>query len=332
MGTVFMKELQNSKPDSIGKITRRDFLKTVGTAAVCTVMAPSSGTANSAAPSSSGVPTRLLGKTAIKVPMLGFGGDGLVSDSTDREAVEKLLNEVLDSGVTFIDTAHRYGNDGLAEKNIGLIAGTARRKEIFLATKTGDRTYDGAMAQVEESLRRLRTDRLDLIQVHHICARDNVSELGRKDGALRALWKLQEQKVVRFIGLTGHPQDPQVREALETYPWDTFMCFVNPSRFSSPALQEQLPLAVKKNIGIIAMKTFGGRPGMLVGEGPGKADARSLLRFAWTMPVTVAIPGIKTRKQLMDNLEIARSFQPMSLNEMESLKDQINAGQKGWRR
>lgn len=327
-----MKRPKNSKPDSMGKITRRDFLKTVGTFAACTVMAPLAETAHSATPSPSGVPARLLGKTGVKVPMLGFGGDGLVSDSTDRETVEKFLTDVLESGVTYFDTAHVYGKDGLCEKNIGLIAGTARRKEIFLATKTGSRTYDGAMAQVEESLRRLRTDRLDLIQVHHICARDNVSELGHKDGALTALWKLQEQKVVRFIGLTGHPDDPQVTEALETYPWDTFMCFVNPAQSSRPALQEQLPLAVKKNIGIIAMKTFGGRPGMLVGEGPGKASARSLLRFAWTQPITVAIPGIKTRKQLMDNLEIARSFQPMSLSEMESLKAQINAVQKGWRK
>lgn len=326
-----MKKSQNLKPDSVGKSTRRDFLKTVGTVAACTVMAPLAGTVHGAAASSSGIPTRLLGKTGVKVPILGLGGDGLVSDSTDRETVEKFLTDVLDSGVTFFDTAHLYGQDGLSEKNIGLVSGTARRKEIFLATKTGSRTYNGAMAQVEESLRRLRTDRLDLIQVHHICARDNVSELGHKDGALTALWKLQEQKVVRFIGLTGHPEDPQVIEALETYHWDTFMCFVNPARFSRPAFQEQLPLALKRNIGIIAMKTFGGRPGMLMGKGPGKADARSLLRFAWTNPITVAIPGIKTRKQLVENLEIARSFQPMSSSEMESLKDRINAVQKGWR-
>jgi uncharacterized protein len=327
-----MKKQENSESDSRGGITRRDFLKTAGTAVACTAISPLIKTAHSAIPSSLDVPTRLLGKTGIKVPMLGFGGDGLVSDSTDKDIVEKFLNDVLNSGVTYFDTAHVYGKDGLCEKNIGLITGTARRKEIFLATKTGSRTYDGAMAQVEESLRRLRTDHLDLIHVHHICARDNVSELGHKDRVLTALRKLQEQKVVNFIGLTGHPEDPQVKEALEAYPWDTFMCFVNPAQFSRPALEEQLPLAVKKNIGIIAMKTFGGRPGLLVGEGPGKASARSLLRFAWTQPITVAIPGIRTSKQLMDNLEIARSFQPMSLSEMESLKAQINAGQKAWRK
>lgn len=193
-----MKKPKNSKADSMAKITRRDFLKTAGTFIASTVMAPLVGTAYSAAPSSSGVPTRLLGKTGVKVPILGLGGDGLVSESTDKETVEEFLTDVLDSGVTFFDTAHVCGKEGLSEKNIGLVAGTARRKEIFLATKTGSRKYDGAMAQVEESLRRLRTDRLDLIQVHHICARDNVSELSQKDGALTALWKLQEQKVVHF--------------------------------------------------------------------------------------------------------------------------------------
>jgi uncharacterized protein len=315
----------------MGTMTRRDFLKTVGTFATCTVVAPLAASANSAAPLSSKLPTRLLGKTGVKLPILGFGGDGLVSDNTDKEAVERFLNDVLDSGITYFDTAHAYGKDGLSEKNIGLIAGTVRRKEMFLATKTGSRTYDGAMSQVEESLRRLQTDHLDLIQVHHISAHDNVSELGRENGALTALRKLREQKVVRFIGLTGHPDDPQVKEALEMYTWDTVMCFVNPARFTRPAFKEQLPLAVNKGLGIIAMKTFGGRPGMLVGEGPGKSDARSLLRFAWTQPVTVAIPGIRTHKQLTDNLEIARSFQPMSSKEIESLSAQINTPQKGWR-
>lgn len=315
-------------------LSRRDFLKTVVSAAACSTVAPLKGIAGnvpSATPASSKLPARPLGRTGVNVPILGLGGDGFVSDSIDKEAVGMFLSDVLESGITFFDTAHVYGKDGLSEKNIGLITGTARRKEIFLATKTGSRTYDGAMAQVEESLRRLKVDYIDLIQVHHICARDNVKELGLAGGVLTALWKLKEQKVVRFIGVTGHPEDPQVKEALETYPWDTFMCFVNPARFSRPALREQLPLAVKKDIGVIAMKTFGGRPGMLVGKGPGRSDARSLLRFAWTQPVAVAIPGIRTRRQLEENLEAATSFQPMSSSEIKSLETRINAVQKGWR-
>ncbi len=313
--------------------TRREFLKraasfAVGTAMVC----PANEASAATSPPVPQLPRRTLGKTGVEVAILGLGADGIVTDSTNSEDVARFLHEALDAGITFFDTAYIYGNDGQSEKNLGLLMGTKRRGEAFLATKTGSRTYDGAMRQVTESLRRLRTNYLDLIQLHHLTAKDNVKALGRKDGVLAALHRLRDQKVVRFVGLTGHPQDPQVLEALRLYEWDTFMGFVNPARFSELSLRQQVPLARSKGMGVIAMKTFGGRPGPLAGSAPGQAEAAMLLRFAWSQPIAVAIPGVTSRQQLEANLDAARRFQPMTAAEMQALVARVNSGPKLWQR
>lgn len=313
--------------------TRREFLKraaslAVGSAMVC----PANETSAATSPPVPELPRRALGKTGVEVAILGLGADGIVTDSTNPEDVARFLQEALDAGITFFDTAYIYGKDGQSEKNLGLLMGTKRRGEAFLATKTGSRTYDGAMRQVTESLRRLRTNYLDLIQVHHLTAKDNARALGRKDAVLAALHRLRDQKVVRFVGLTGHPQDPQVLEALELYEWDTFMGFVNPARFSEPSLRQQVPLARRKGTGVIAMKTFGGRPGPLVGSAAGQAEAAALLRFAWSQPIAVAIPGVTSRQQLQANIDAARRFQPMTAAEMQTLAARVNSGPKAWQR
>lgn len=312
--------------------TRREFIVKAASFAAGAVALSSLDSFASDSPLVSKLPKRVLGKTGVEVPILGLGADGMVTDTLDPDKLLGYLEEVLDSGVTFFDTAYIYGKDGQSEKNLGLLIGTKRRKEAFLATKTSSRTYDGTMRQVDESLKRLRTDYLDLIQIHHFSDKDDAKMLGQKDGVLTALYKLRDQKVVRFIGLTGHSQDSQVKEALKLYEWDTFMCFVKPAKFSEPAIMEQIPLAVKQNAGIIAMKTFGGRPGSLVGDSPGQADANALLRYAWSQPVTVAIPGVKSIKQFRENLSIAKNFEPMTPDEIQALTDRINSGSKPWQR
>ena len=313
------------------RMTRREFLGASAVAGIALAAGPTLlGAAAEAAKEK--LPTRPLGQTGFNVSLLGLGGDGLISDSTDKGAVIKFVTAVLDSGVNYIDAAYTYGKDGRCEKNLGLVMGTDRRKDVFLATKTGARRYDTAMEQIETSLKRLRVDSLDLVQVHHVSDKDDVKELGGKGGVLAAIRKLQDQKVVRFVGLTGHPDSANVKKALEAYEWDTFMCFVNPAKFSKPALDDQLPLAVKKKMGIIAMKTFGGRPGLLVGKDKGQADAATLLRYALGQDISVAIPGMATLTQLEENLQVARTFKPLSKEEVAALTDQINAGEKAWKR
>ena len=153
---------------------RRDFLRAsaslaAGAGIALTVGFPRAGLAAAAAPrpAKQELPLRVLGRTGVKVSILGLGGDGLISDSTDKDAVIRFLTSVLDSGINFIDTAHLYGKDGRCEKNLGLVMGTHRRDGVFLATKTGARMYDTAMRQIDTSLKRLQVDRLDLVQVYY---------------------------------------------------------------------------------------------------------------------------------------------------------------------
>jgi aryl-alcohol dehydrogenase-like predicted oxidoreductase len=265
---------------------------------------------------------RPLGRTGATVSILGLGGAGFLSRTTDPEAAAKILHAALDGGITFFDTAHNYDH---CEANFGLVAGTARRREMFLATKVEDRTDDGAMRQFEESLRRLRTDRVELLQIHYVCKTDDVAAFGKPGGVLAALRRLKEQKTARFIGMTGHPDFPQVREALAMYDdFDTFMGFVNPTAFARPAATEQLPLARQKKLGIIAMKVFGGG-GTLIGNGPGKAPVADLLRYALSQDIATAIPAVDSVEQLAENLRAAVAFKPMTAAEQAALGDRINA-------
>jgi aryl-alcohol dehydrogenase-like predicted oxidoreductase len=272
------------------------------------------------------LPQRTLGRTGVKVSILGLGGVGFLTDWNDKDAIAQLINDVIDSGINYFDTAHAYG-DGKSEESLGLVMGTARRKEVFLATKTGNRTYDGALKEVEESLKRLRTDYLDSIQVHGFGTneQDDVAAIGRQDGVLPALFKLRDEKVVRFVSITGHPNSPKLKEAVSIYDFDTLLCFVNPKSECRWVDNELIPLAQQKQMGIIAMKAFGGgNPAGLVGNEVGKAPASLLLRYALSAPIAVAVPAMASRKELEQNLEVARSFTPMPDAEREVLIARIN--------
>jgi len=278
------------------------------------------------------LPQRLLGRTKVKVGILGLGGVGFLTDWEDENQIAALITEAIDAGINYFDTAHSYGKDGKSEQSLGLVMSTQRRKEVFLATKTGNRTYDGALAEVEESLKRLRTGYVDLIQVHGFGAneQDDVGTIGRKDGVLPALQKLRDEKVVRFIGITGHPNSPKLKEAIATYDFDTLMCFINPKTECRWVESELLPLARQKQLGIIAMKTFGGgKPAALVGNEDGEAPAPLLLRYAFSQPITVAIPAVANKEELQQNLLVAQSFKPLPDEERYALIARINPSGKG---
>ena len=304
------------------KMNRREFM-TVSAAALATGAVAGNLLG---AETTEKLPQRILGRTKVKVGILGLGGVGFLIDWEDENQIAALINEAIDSGVNYFDTAHTYG-EGKSERSLGLVMNTPRRKEIFLASKTGNHTYDGALAEVEESLKRLRTDYLDLIQVHGfgLNEQDDVSAIGRNDGVLTALQKLRDEKVVRFIGITGHPNSPKLKEAIATYDFDTLLCFINPKAESRWVDNELLPIAQQKQLGIIAMKTFGGgKPGALVGEGNGKSSAPLLLRYAFGQPIAVAVPAVANQEEFRQNLKVAQSFMPLSDEEHQTLIASIN--------
>ena len=259
------------------------------------------------------IPQRPLGKTGISVPILAVGGGSAFMAMNDEEA-ERFLWRALELGLTYWDTAHSYGN-GESETRMGRVLKT-ERKRIFLATKTGDRTYDGAMRQVELSLKRLQTDRLDLIQMHNWQANDDPVAIGKKEGVLAALRKLRDEKVVRFIGLTGHSTAEGMRKVLELYDdLDTVLLPINPAQ---PEFEEiVVPVAKKKGIAVMALKVTG--RGSLFA----KADPPTLLRYAWSAPIATAVVGMTGIKILEANFRLALQFEPMSEPERVKLRQRM---------
>jgi hypothetical protein len=315
-------------------MNRREFLKSV--TAVCAV--GSQSPALVAAERSSSVqtrlklPRRLLGKTGVEVSALALGGViGMqLPPSADHDPVA-LAETALDLGITYFDTAPAY-NNGQSETNYGQVL-ARRRQEVFLATKTGDRTHDGTLRSIEASLKRLRTDRVDLIQIHGISATEDLDAWEKPAGVLTALRKLRDQKVTRFIGLTGHESASRLRQAIERYEFDTILTTLNPVSRRQAYREDLLPVANRKQMGVIAMKVMGGGNGCLVAGNPLKkvlqpyhdqtahqVNAASLIRYTLSLPISVAVIGVASVEQLKANLRSVREAMPMTLAERRDLE------------
>jgi aryl-alcohol dehydrogenase-like predicted oxidoreductase len=273
------------------------------------------------------MPTRTLGNTKAKVSLLGFGGGSQWLAAKEDDAL-KIVERAIEAGMTYFDTAQQYGPDRLSERRYGMVL-PKYRDRIFLATKTHERTYDAAMRSVEESLRCLKTDKLDLIQMHDVGPRDDIASWDKPTGALTALRKLKEQKVVRFIGFTGHQKAEVHRQVLQTLSYDTVLMALNAANYK-PFRELALPVAKDKKMGIIAMKTTRG----LVGEGTGKASARELLSWTWDQPgVCVAIVGMGSLEILNDNISHALAYKPGAVDTKAltaRLEGKVSAAQLHW--
>ena len=278
------------------------------------------------------VPRHLLGKTGVEVSILALGGViGMQLPPSENHDPAAIAEAALDLGITYFDTAPSY-NNGQSETNYGQVL-ARRRKEVFLACKTGDRSYDGTMRSVEQSLKRLRTDHLDLLQIHGVSAREDLPAWGKPDGVLTALQKLCEQKVTRFIGVTGHDNAEMLRRAIEMYEFDTLLTTLNPVSRRHPFREELLPAANHKQMGVIAMKVMGGGNGCLVAGNPFKkvlqtyhdetshqVDASSLIRYTLGLPISVAVIGVASIDQLKANIAVVKEAKPMTVAERQELE------------
>lgn len=280
--------------------TRREFLITAaGTAALG--LAARTALAKDAPPADAKIPRRVLGKTGVEVSILGFGGGSRWLLSSDEEAAS-ILERAVAAGVTYFDTCSSYGEDRRSERLFGQTL-SRHRKSIFLATKADERTYDGAMKSIETSLRLLKVDSLDLIQMHDIRPSDDLSAWDKPAGALTAFRKLKDQKVARFIGFTGHTDAEVHRKVIETFDFDTVLMALNAARHKRFG-EVALPAAVKKEMGIIAMKVARD----LAGTGAGRAPIADLLASTWDLPVAALIIGMETMAQLEDNIRLAQGY------------------------
>ncbi len=298
----------------ITNIRRRTFLQGIAALGGTIAFEPLLG----AEATSRSLPTRPLGRTGQRVTVLGLGGyTGMKEPRTKEFDPVQMANEAIDLGVHYFDTAASYGN-GQSESNYGLVL-KQRRDEVFLTTKTGQRSYDGAMREVEASLKRLQTDHVDLLQIHGARVKEDLAAWGKPDGVLTALRKLRDQKVTRFIGVTGHESAAVMCQAIHMYTFDTVLTTFNPMEKRRAYAHDVLPLATRKRMGIIAMKVMGGALGSLVVGNPIKNDgkpnhddaahqatAEQLIRYVLGLPISLAIVGMSSLQQLRTNVAAAR--------------------------
>jgi aryl-alcohol dehydrogenase-like predicted oxidoreductase len=278
------------------------------------------------------IPKRALGKTGENVSILALGGViGMQLPPSKDHDPAAIADKALDLGITYFDTAPSY-NNGQSETNYGQVL-ARRRKEVFLACKTGDRLYDGTMKSVEQSLKRLRTDHLDLLQIHGVSSGEDLPAWGRSNGVFTALRKLREQRVTRFIGITGHDNAEILRRAIEMYEFDTLLTTLNPISRRRPFREDLLRVANEKRMGVIAMKVMGGGNGCLVVGNPYKkvlrsyhdetahqVEAQSLIRYTLGLPISVAVIGVANIEQLKTNVRYVKQLKPMNVREQKELE------------
>lgn len=307
------------------RISRRTFVKAVAAGAAAAGLAPvahslevlaDAPASAKAAPKPPPMPERALGRTGHRVRLFSLGGQATLEEPGTEELSLAILNRALDLGVNYVDTARRYGS-GISEGYVGKVMKT-RRGEVFLASKTRDRTYDGSMRSLEESLRALQTDHLDLWQLHNVMTDADLEAIFAKDGAIRALEQAREQKMTRFLGITGH-WDPEVlRRGIERYPFDNVLVALNAAdRHRASFIERFLPAAVERNMGIVGMKIPA--RGRLFREG-GVTSMRDAMRYVLSLPVSTVIVGISTLEELEENVRIAREFEPLTEAESKRLE------------
>ena len=271
--------------------------------------------------SATGLPQRWLGGTGVRVSILGIGGWHVAANQDRKESI-RVLHAAQDEGINFFDNAWDY-HDGYAEEVMGeALAMDHRRDRVFLMTKVCERGYAGAMRNLEDSLRRLRTDRLDLWQFHE-CVYDNDPDWVFEKGAIRAALEARQQGKIRFIGFTGH-KDPSIHLKMLAKPheWDaTQMPVTFLDAYYRSFQNELIPECLKRNIGIIGMKGLGGGHPP-IGRIPSQLNVTvaECYRYCLSLPVATQVAGISNMQQLQDDIAIARHFKPMTEAEMEALR------------
>jgi uncharacterized protein len=305
-------------------VSRREFLENLGLGAAATAGLLLTKDQARAEAVSNTLPSRTLGRTGAKVSILAFGCGSRFLMYKDEESALGILNRAIDSGISYLDTAFAYG-DGESESRVGQVM-AARRKEVWLATKIPDRTRDGFLRRLEGSLKRLRTDHVDLVHIHSLGHADDLTKIEAPDGALKGLMEAREQKMAHFAGMTSHTDGAVMAQAIERHDLDCVQMALNASR-NGRFEELSLPAANAKNLGVIAMKVTGQE--FLVGDGFGKADMRSLLRYSMSLPVATAVVGMPKPEMLAHNVETARAFSPLDSQEKERMRQQLNPAREG---
>lgn len=307
-------------------LTRRNFLEGAALSALAAQAVAS------AQDPKTGMPMRTLGRTGERVSLLAMGAGSRWLMYKDRDKGLDALDRALKAGINYVDSAASYG-DGQSESWIGEYLKT-NKKNFFLVTKITPRKGDEAKRQIERSLKLLGVSQVDLMHIHSLGSEDDLAEVEARGNILEVIYKMREQKVARFIGVTSHTNPTVLKTLLERQDLDSVQMALNIAQIGNTAPSNRagqgqtgasgferiaMPVALKKNMGLTAMKVFA-QDKLL-----GKAPIETLLRYAMTLPVSAAVAGMPKLEHLEENLRVAKAFKPLSREDMQALPDSVSA-------
>jgi predicted aldo/keto reductase-like oxidoreductase len=299
--------------------TRRDFLQAAVVGGAALGLA---GIAEGGDAARNGLPTRQLGRTKVNVSVLCLGGWHIGSVKDDQEAI-KIMHAAIDEGMTFFDNAWDY-HDGRSEELMGKALSTGgRRKRVFLMTKNCARDAKGTREHLEQSLKRLQTDVIDLWQFHEINY-DNDPDWIVERGALAEALRAQKEGKIRFIGFTGHKSPHIHLRMLPRHQWDTVQMPINVCDYHFRSFaREVIPEAAKRDIGVIGMKSLGGGSprGRFVAEKV--CTVEEALNYALSQPIASLVVGIDSMDVLKQDLEIGRRYPSLNREALTKLIERV---------
>lgn len=264
------------------------------------------------------LPERKLGNTGISLPILGLGGAGQtpLSKYGQEASAIAIIEAALKLGIRYFDTASSYGP---SEDYLGKVL-PSNRSQVFLATKTDKRDYDGAWRELEKSLQRLQTDYIDFWQLHHVSFEEDLERIFEKNGAAKAIEEAKAQKIIRFSGITGHHEPQVIANALQRYPFDMILVALNAADIHHPRpfSKTVLPVAQEKNVGVIAMKVPA--YGRLLKPGALSTMEQAMGYVLSLRGVHSCIIAAETVQQLAGNVKVAAAFQPLNPSEMSNIE------------
>ncbi|MBM3748737.1 MAG: aldo/keto reductase [Acidobacteria bacterium] len=293
-------------------LSRRDFSKLIAGTSLA------AGTASAA----SGIPTRPLGKIGFQASILGLGAQRIGDRPMEQSVVDRLIHEMLDNGLNFIDGARGYGP---AEERLGR-ALKGKRDKVFLVSKTRSATREAALKDIQESLKVLQTDYLDCVHIHNVSREDRYPDLEAalsEKGVLGGLVEAKKQGMTKHIGCTSHLYAARVLPAFATGQIELFMCTLNfVERHIYNFEERALPEARRRGIGIVAMKVLGGPHQGTQGRLVSPEDYQATLRYVWGVPGTAVMAlGMRNVEEFRQALAAARAYKPLSKIEMAGLME-----------
>ncbi len=296
-------------------MNRREFLD----ATLAILVAPNAFAAAATSSEAQAVPRRKLGRTGEQVSCVGVGGFHIGIQKDENESIQ-LIRKALDSGINFLDNCWDY-NDGQSELRMGKALQEGYRSKAFLMTKIDGRDKKTAEAQINESLRRLQTDHLDLLQLHEVIRENDPDRAFAPGGAIEAMIEARKAGKARFLGFTGHKSPAIHLKMLETakkhgFRFDTVQMPLNVMDAHFDSFEKHvLPILVKEQIGVLGMKPMGD-PFILESK---TVSAPECLRYSLSLPVSVVITGIDSMERLDQALKAARDFKPLSEKDVSAL-------------